>query len=106
MADLKLGLKTGYWAGGPPPGMQETILEAERLGCDSIWTAEAYGSDCPTPLARRGARPAGDAGGDPRGRATRLRLDLDRRGVRLGLPDAARLVGCTDRADTTGHGDR
>jgi F420-dependent oxidoreductase-like protein len=36
--------------------MQETILEAERLGYDSIWTAEAYGSDCLTPLAWWGAR--------------------------------------------------
>ena len=44
--DLKLGLNTGYWAGrGPPPGT-EAIAEAERLGFDSIWTAEAYGSDC------------------------------------------------------------
>ena len=54
--DLKLGLNTGYWAGGPPPGMQETILEAERIGYDSVWTAEAYGSDCLTPLAWWGAR--------------------------------------------------
>ena len=53
---LKLGLNTGYWAGGPPPGMQEAILEAERLGYDSVWTAEAYGSDCLTPLAWWGSR--------------------------------------------------
>ena len=54
--ELKLGLNTGYWAGGPPPGMAETILEAEGLGFDSVWTAEAYGSDCLTPLAWWGAR--------------------------------------------------
>src|ERR1700724_1355993 len=53
--DLKLGLNTGYWAGGPPPGAREAIAEAERLGFDSIWTAEAYGSDCLTPLAWWGA---------------------------------------------------
>jgi F420-dependent oxidoreductase-like protein len=53
--DLKLGLNTGYWAGGPPPGASESIAEAERLGFDSIWTAEAYGSDCLTPLAWWGA---------------------------------------------------
>jgi F420-dependent oxidoreductase-like protein len=53
--DLKLGLNTGYWAGGPPPGAAEAVLEAERLGFDSIWTAEAYGSDCLTPLAWWGA---------------------------------------------------
>jgi F420-dependent oxidoreductase-like protein len=52
---LKLGLNTGYWAGGPPPGAVEAIAEAERLGFDSIWTAEAYGSDCLTPLAWWGA---------------------------------------------------
>src|SRR3954454_7954228 len=49
--DLKLGLNTGYWAGGPPEGVTETIAEAEKLGFDSIWTAEAYGSDGLTPLA-------------------------------------------------------
>src|SRR4051794_34634864 len=52
---LKLGLNTGYWAGGPPPGITEAIAEAERLAFDSIWTAEAYGSDCLTPLAWWGA---------------------------------------------------
>ena len=52
--DLKLGLNTGYWAGGPPPGIGQTIAEAETLG---------------------------------------LRLDLDGGGLRLGLPDPARVVG-------------
>ncbi len=54
--ELKLGLNTGYWAGGPPPGVEDSIAEAERLGFDSIWTAEAYGSDCLTPLAWWGAK--------------------------------------------------
>jgi F420-dependent oxidoreductase-like protein len=54
-ATLKLGLNTGYWAGGPPAGVVEAVAEAERLGVDSIWTAEAYGSDCLTPLAWWGA---------------------------------------------------
>ena len=53
---LKLGLNTGYWAGGPPPGATEAIAEAERLGFDSMWTAEAYGSDCLTPLAWWGSQ--------------------------------------------------
>jgi F420-dependent oxidoreductase-like protein len=53
--ELKLGLNLGYWAGGPPPGAAQAIAEAERLGFDSIWTAEAYGSDAITPLAWWGA---------------------------------------------------
>jgi F420-dependent oxidoreductase-like protein len=56
MGELKLGLNTGYWAGGPPPGAIESIQEAERLGFESMWTAEAYGSDCLTPLAWWGAQ--------------------------------------------------
>jgi F420-dependent oxidoreductase-like protein len=52
---LKLGLNVGYWAGGPPPGAAESVQEAERLGFDSIWTAEAYGSDALMPLAWWGA---------------------------------------------------
>ncbi len=45
----------GYWKAGPPAGAQEAVLEAERLGFDSIWTSEAYGSDAFTPLAWWGA---------------------------------------------------
>ena len=51
MKNLKLGLNFGYWTGGPPPNAIEGLQEAERLGFDSCWTAEAYGSDCLTPLA-------------------------------------------------------
>jgi len=53
--ELKLGLNLGYWGGGPPPGAPDAIAEAERLEFDSIWTAEAYGSDALTPLAWWGA---------------------------------------------------
>jgi F420-dependent oxidoreductase-like protein len=53
--ELRLGLTIGYWAGGPPPGAAESIIEAERLGFDSVWTAEAYGSDALIPLAWWGA---------------------------------------------------
>ncbi len=55
MADLKLGLSTGYWSSGPPAGAFEAVKEADRLGFDSVWTAEAYGSDALTPLAWWGA---------------------------------------------------
>src|SRR4051794_10192595 len=54
--DLKLGLNTGYWSAGPPPGAEDAVAEADRLGFDSIWTAEAYGSDVLTPLAWWGAK--------------------------------------------------
>ncbi|MHB8695330.1 MAG: LLM class F420-dependent oxidoreductase [Solirubrobacteraceae bacterium] len=53
---MKLGLGLGYWSGGPPAGAAEAVVEADRLGLDSIWTAEAYGSDALTPLAWWGAQ--------------------------------------------------
>ncbi|MEY4248352.1 MAG: hypothetical protein RIS69_1899, partial [Actinomycetota bacterium] len=52
---MKLGYNTGYWSAGPPAGADEAVKEADRLGFDSIWTAEAYGSDALTPLAWWGA---------------------------------------------------
>jgi F420-dependent oxidoreductase-like protein len=51
---MKLGLVTGYSG----PRMSETvnlIKEAERLGFDSVWTGEAYGSDVITFLSWVGA---------------------------------------------------
>jgi F420-dependent oxidoreductase-like protein len=57
MADeLRLGLNTGYWSAGPPPGVEEAIAVADELEFDSIWTAEAYGSDVLTPLAWWGSK--------------------------------------------------
>ena len=53
--DLKLGLNVGYWSGGPPPHAAESVRAADELGFDSVWTAEAYGSDALTPLAWWGA---------------------------------------------------
>ncbi|NNL85162.1 MAG: LLM class F420-dependent oxidoreductase [Myxococcales bacterium] len=47
---MKLGLMVGY-SGGSMAIDTDLILEAERLGFDSVWTAEAYGSDAATPLA-------------------------------------------------------
>jgi F420-dependent oxidoreductase-like protein len=54
--DLKLGYMAGYWGAGPPANQPEVIIEAERLGYDSVWTAEAYGSDALTPLAWWGSQ--------------------------------------------------
>jgi F420-dependent oxidoreductase-like protein len=54
---MKLGLIIGYWpSSGPPPDAMDQIATAERLGFDSIWTSEAYGSDCFTPLAWWGSQ--------------------------------------------------
>jgi len=55
-AAMKLGLQLGYWGSGPPPDTLAKVDEAERLGFDSVWTAEAYGSDALTPLAWLGSR--------------------------------------------------
>ena len=52
---MKLGFHLGYWSSGPPAGALEAIQEAEKLGFDSVWTAESYGSDVFTPLAWWGA---------------------------------------------------
>lgn len=52
---MRLGYHTGYWSAGPPAGITEAIAVCEDLDFDSIWTAEAYGSDCLTPLAWWGA---------------------------------------------------
>ncbi|WP_445182672.1 LLM class F420-dependent oxidoreductase [Pseudonocardia sp. Cha107L01] len=53
---MKLGLSLGYWGAGPDPKAPELVDTAERLGFDSVWTAEAYGSDALTPLAWLGSR--------------------------------------------------
>jgi F420-dependent oxidoreductase-like protein len=48
---VKLGLSAGYWGKANTPATQlAATLEAERLGFDSVWTAEAYGSDAATVL--------------------------------------------------------
>jgi len=49
---MKLGVHVGYWGLGMGPQEQlQVVQEAERLGFDSVWAAEAYGSDAATVLA-------------------------------------------------------
>jgi F420-dependent oxidoreductase-like protein len=49
---MRLGLNLGYWGLGPTaPEQLDAVREAEAAGFDSVWTAEAYGSDAATPLA-------------------------------------------------------
>jgi F420-dependent oxidoreductase-like protein len=49
---MRLGVNVLYWGLGMGPQEQlEVVQEAERLGYDSVWAAEAYGSDAATVLA-------------------------------------------------------
>ncbi len=47
---MKLGLSLGYWDSKAASHHVALAQEAERLGFDSVWTAEAYGSDAVTTL--------------------------------------------------------
>jgi F420-dependent oxidoreductase-like protein len=48
---MKLGVHIGYWGLGVTAQDQlDIVREAERLGYDSVWAAEAYGSDAATVL--------------------------------------------------------
>src|SRR5213592_1578579 len=54
------GMRLGFYMGYTPPGTSplETIAmaqEADRLGYDSAWAAEAWGTDCVTVLSWLGA---------------------------------------------------
>jgi len=52
---MKLAINIGYWAGGT--GTDLTFIEeAERLGYDSVWVAESWGSDAVTVLSWIAAR--------------------------------------------------
>lgn len=53
---MKLGFMMGYWGAAPPTGVAEALAEAESLGFETAWSAEAYGSDALTPLAWYGSR--------------------------------------------------
>jgi F420-dependent oxidoreductase-like protein len=49
---MRLGLHVGYWGLGLTSQQQlELVREAESIGYDSVWAAEAYGSDTATVLA-------------------------------------------------------
>jgi F420-dependent oxidoreductase-like protein len=49
---MRLGLQVGYWGLGITPEQQlDLVREAEAAGFDSVWAAEAYGSDTATVLA-------------------------------------------------------
>jgi F420-dependent oxidoreductase-like protein len=49
---MRLGLNVGYWGLGLSSEDQKNLVqEAEAMGYDSVWAAEAYGSDAATVLA-------------------------------------------------------
>ena len=80
---MKLGLHIGYWGAGPPAGVPDLVAEAERLGFDSVWTAEAYGSDALTPLAWWGSQ------------TTRVRLGTDLIQLSARTPTATAMAALT-----------
>jgi F420-dependent oxidoreductase-like protein len=52
---VRLGFSIGYW-GAAPTDTMPLVLEAERLGFDSVWSAEAYGSDAVSLITWAAAR--------------------------------------------------
>ncbi|CAN5390401.1 LLM class F420-dependent oxidoreductase [soil metagenome] len=53
---MKLGLNLGYWGMGNDQDNLALAREADTLGYDCVWAAEAYGSDTATVLAWVGAQ--------------------------------------------------
>lgn len=47
---MRLGINLGYWGAGMDGDNLAVAQEADRLGYDVCWAAEAYGSDAPTVL--------------------------------------------------------
>lgn len=48
---MRLGINLGYWGAGMDGDNLAVAQEADRLGYDVCWAAEAYGSDVPTVLS-------------------------------------------------------
>ncbi len=80
---MKLGLQMGYWGAQPPANALDTVLEAERLGYDSVWTAESWGSDALTPLAWWGSH------------TTKIRLGTDLIQLSARQPTATAMAALT-----------
>ncbi len=52
---MQLGLNLGYWGAGNDADNLALAVEADHLGYDVAWVAEAYGSDAPSVLSWVGA---------------------------------------------------
>ncbi|HET9944307.1 MAG TPA: LLM class F420-dependent oxidoreductase [Actinomycetes bacterium] len=48
---MRLAVNLGYWGAGNDKDNLAVAREADRIGYDSVWAAEAYGSDAATVLA-------------------------------------------------------
>ena len=48
---MRLALNLGFWGAAPHAEQCAVAVEADRLGYDSVWIPEAYGTDSATPLA-------------------------------------------------------
>ncbi len=53
---MKLAVTLGYWGAAPPRDALSVVQAAERLGYDTVFTAESWGSDAFTPLAWWGSQ--------------------------------------------------
>lgn len=53
---MRLGLNLGYWSSSADVANLEVAVVADRLGFDSVWTSEAYGSDAVSILGALSAK--------------------------------------------------
>ena len=77
-----LGLALDAWSGADVKLPVARVQLAERLGYDSVWTAEAYGADALTPLAYLAAVTDAHQARDRRGADLGPHAGRDRDGVR------------------------
>ena len=80
---MKLGLQLGYWGAQPPTNHAELVDAAEDAGYDTLFTAEAWGSDAYTPLAWWGSH------------TTRLRLGTSVAQLSARTPTACAMAALT-----------
>ena len=52
---MKFALQLGYWGAQPPTNHADLVVAADKAGFDTVFTAEAWGSDAFTPLAWYGS---------------------------------------------------
>jgi F420-dependent oxidoreductase-like protein len=89
---VKLGLNLGYWGIGPQgPEAAEAVKQAEKLGYESVWVAESYGSDTVSVLAWLAAQ------------TETIKLGAAIMQVPARPPAAAAMAGCTIDALSNGR---